>query len=133
PDDIQELMLKLLNNLKICDGILLKQEEHAVQEEQEEQATQSFILNWNFPMIGNDDDEHTILYRSPKEITLDLPTKEPDNSLSIGDEHLSTILERESDEVIMSSVEDHVLIPSEYKGISEDICDVPYCDNDHFD
>ncbi|GKG03583.1 hypothetical protein Tco_0311219, partial [Tanacetum coccineum] len=38
-EDIQELMLKLLNNLKICDGILLKQEEQAVQEEQEEQTT----------------------------------------------------------------------------------------------
>ncbi|GJY04110.1 hypothetical protein Tco_0370050 [Tanacetum coccineum] len=60
PEDIQELMLKLLNDLKICDGILLKQEEQAVQEEQEEQAAQSFILNWNFPMIDDDDDEHTI-------------------------------------------------------------------------
>ncbi|GJU94499.1 hypothetical protein Tco_1319255 [Tanacetum coccineum] len=32
PEDIQELMLKLLNDLKIYDGILLKQEEQAVQE-----------------------------------------------------------------------------------------------------
>ncbi|GJR89366.1 hypothetical protein Tco_0213377 [Tanacetum coccineum] len=40
PEDIQELTLKLLNDLKICDGILLKQEEQAVQEEQEEQAAQ---------------------------------------------------------------------------------------------
>ncbi|GJR76851.1 hypothetical protein Tco_0089216 [Tanacetum coccineum] len=30
PDDIQELMHKLLNDLKICDEILLKQEEQAV-------------------------------------------------------------------------------------------------------
>ncbi|GJS24117.1 hypothetical protein Tco_0452749 [Tanacetum coccineum] len=51
-------MLKLLNDLKICDEILLKQEEQAVQEEHEEQAAQSFTLNWNFPMI--DDDEDTI-------------------------------------------------------------------------
>ncbi|GJX37749.1 hypothetical protein Tco_0251052 [Tanacetum coccineum] len=133
PEDIQELMLKLLNDLKICDGILLKQEEQAVQEEQEEQAAQSFILNWNFPMIDDDDDEHTILYRSSKAITPDLPTEEPDNSLSMGDEHLSTIPETESDEVIKSSVEDLVPIPSEFKGISDDICDVPFCDNDHFD
>ncbi|GJZ08878.1 hypothetical protein Tco_0543161 [Tanacetum coccineum] len=125
-------MLKLLNDLKICDGILLKQEEQAVQEEQEEQAAQSFILNWNFPMI-DDDDEHTILYRSSKAITPDLPTEEPDNSLSMGDEHLNTIPETESDEVIKSSVEDLVPIPSEFKGISDDICDVPFCDNDHFD
>ncbi|GJS76722.1 hypothetical protein Tco_0726603 [Tanacetum coccineum] len=95
PEDIQELMLKPLNDLKISDGILLKQDEQAVQEEQEEQAAQSFMLNWNFPMA--DDDEYTILYRSSKAITPDLPTEEPDNSLSMGDEHLCTIPETESD------------------------------------
>ncbi|GKF90490.1 hypothetical protein Tco_0274191, partial [Tanacetum coccineum] len=31
------------------------------------------------------------------------------------------------------SVEDLVSIPSESKGISDDICDVLFCDNDHFD
>ncbi|GJY29272.1 hypothetical protein Tco_0405039 [Tanacetum coccineum] len=51
----------------------------------------------------------------------------------MGDEHLSTILETESDEAIKSSVEDLVPIPSEFKGISKNICDVPFCDNDHFD
>ncbi|GJU30329.1 hypothetical protein Tco_1173918 [Tanacetum coccineum] len=44
------------------------------------------------------------------------------------DEHLNTISETEK-----SSVENLVLIPSEFKGISEDICDMPSCDNDHFD
>ncbi|GJR51724.1 hypothetical protein Tco_1402245 [Tanacetum coccineum] len=116
PEDIQELMLKLLNDLKICDGILLKQEEQAVQEEQEERAAQSFLLNWNFPMIDDDDDEHTILYRSSKEITPDLPTEEPNNSLSMGDEHLSTIPETESDKLIKYSVENLVPIPRESEG-----------------
>ncbi|GJR89367.1 hypothetical protein Tco_0213378 [Tanacetum coccineum] len=51
----------------------------------------------------------------------------------MGDEHLSTIPETESDKVIKCSVEVLFLIPSESKGISEDICDVPFCDNDHFD
>ncbi|GJW81027.1 hypothetical protein Tco_0145002 [Tanacetum coccineum] len=51
----------------------------------------------------------------------------------MGDVPLSTILETESDEVIKSSVDDLVLIPSEFKGISDDICDMPFCDNDHFD
>ncbi|GKE00468.1 hypothetical protein Tco_1388451 [Tanacetum coccineum] len=133
PEDIQELMLKLLNDLKICDGILLKQEEQAVQEEQEEQTAQSFILNWNFPMIDDDDNEHTILYRSSKAITPDLPIEEPDNSLSMGDEHLSTIPETESNKLIKSSVENLVPIPRESEGIFDDICDVPSCDNDHFD
>ncbi|GKB72486.1 hypothetical protein Tco_0933898 [Tanacetum coccineum] len=80
-----------------------------------------------------DDDEYTIIYRSSKAITPDLPTKEPNNSLSIGDEHLSTILKTESDEAIKSTVEDLVPIPGEFKGISDDICDVPFYDNDHFD
>nr|GEZ75884.1 hypothetical protein [Tanacetum cinerariifolium] len=50
--------------------------------------------------------------------TPDLPTKEPEYSLSMGDEHLSTILEMELDEVIKSSVENFVLIPNEFEDIS---------------
>ncbi|GKA34221.1 hypothetical protein Tco_0720650 [Tanacetum coccineum] len=76
----------------------------------------------------SDDDEYTIIYRKPKAITSDLPTEEPDNSLSMRDEHLNTIPEMEK-----SSVENLVPIPSESKGISDDIYDVPSCDNDHFD
>nr|GEV44548.1 retrovirus-related Pol polyprotein from transposon TNT 1-94 [Tanacetum cinerariifolium] len=45
--------------------------------------------------------------------TPDLQTEEPDNSLSMRDEHLSTIPNTESDEVIKSSVENLVPIPSE--------------------
>nr|GFC54805.1 hypothetical protein [Tanacetum cinerariifolium] len=48
---------------------------------------------------------------------------------SMGDEHLSTIPKTESDEVIKSSVENLVLIPSESEGIFDDICDMPFCDN----
>ncbi|GJR96902.1 hypothetical protein Tco_0269076 [Tanacetum coccineum] len=66
---------------------------------------------------------------SVNDITPDLPTVEPDNSLSMGDEHLSTIPETESDEVIKSSVENLVPIPSESEGISDDTCDVPVCDD----
>nr|GEU46868.1 hypothetical protein [Tanacetum cinerariifolium] len=44
--------------------------------------------------------------------TPDLLTKEPEYSLSMGDEHLSTILEIESKKVIKSSVENLVPIPS---------------------
>nr|GEV39933.1 hypothetical protein [Tanacetum cinerariifolium] len=94
----------------------------------------------------DDDDEYTIQYReylenSSNAITPDLPTEEPDNSLSMGNEHLSTILKTKSDEVIKSSVEDLVPIPSESEGISDDTCNVPFCDNsppldvfnDHFE
>ncbi|GJT86422.1 hypothetical protein Tco_1068139 [Tanacetum coccineum] len=45
------------------------------------------------------------------------------------DEHLDTIPATESDEVIKSSVENLVQIPSESKDISDDDCDVPLCDN----
>ncbi|GJV64068.1 hypothetical protein Tco_1474896 [Tanacetum coccineum] len=64
-------------------------------------------------------------------ITPILPTLEPEDSLIIGDEHLSTIPEKESDEVIKSSVEDLVPIPSESEDTSESDsdCDLPSCDD----
>ncbi|GKC20691.1 hypothetical protein Tco_1022841 [Tanacetum coccineum] len=45
------------------------------------------------------------------------------------DEHLDTIPATESDEVIKSSVEDLVPIPSESEGIPDKMCDVPFRDN----
>ncbi|GJS99109.1 hypothetical protein Tco_0820279 [Tanacetum coccineum] len=136
----QEMITTVQSAMKI----VTQQHEQAVQKEQEEQA--AFTPYWKIPIIDDDDDEYTIQYReylenSSNAITPDLPTKEPDNSLSMGDEHLSTIPETESDEVIKSSVEDLVPIPSESEGISDDTCDVPFCDNsppldvlnDHFE
>ncbi|GKE16364.1 hypothetical protein Tco_1423941, partial [Tanacetum coccineum] len=48
-----------------------------------------------------------------------------------GDEHLRTILEKELDEFIKSSVEDLVPIPSESVDLSdiESECDKPFCDD----
>nr|GEW60492.1 hypothetical protein [Tanacetum cinerariifolium] len=71
--------------------------------------------------------------KSPIAIVPVLLTEEPDNSLSMGDEHLDTILEMESDEVIKSSVKDLVPIPSESEGILDNMCDVPFSDKNHFD
>nr|GFB58375.1 hypothetical protein [Tanacetum cinerariifolium] len=48
-------------------------------------------------------------------ITLVLSTEEPVNSLSVGDEHLDTIPATESNELIKSSVEDLIPIPSEFE------------------
>nr|GFB29112.1 hypothetical protein [Tanacetum cinerariifolium] len=56
-------------------------------------------------------------------------TKEPDNSLSMGDDHLDTIPATELDEFIKSSVENLIPILSEFKGISDHMCDVPFLDN----
>ncbi|GJZ65869.1 hypothetical protein Tco_0622565, partial [Tanacetum coccineum] len=119
PEDIQELLHKLLKDLQIIS---------------EELAEYINSPSWNCPAFYDDDDEYTIQYReylenSSNAITPDLPTEEPDNSLSMGDEHLDTIPETESDEVIKSRVKDLVPIPSKSEGISDDTCDVPFCDN----
>ncbi|GJU98900.1 ribonuclease H-like domain-containing protein [Tanacetum coccineum] len=82
--------------------------------------------NWNHPAFYNNDDddvEYTIA------ITPVLSTKEPDNSLSMRDEHLDTVPATESDEVIKSSVEILVPIPSESEDIPDKMCDVPFRDN----
>ncbi|GJS14211.1 hypothetical protein Tco_0408683 [Tanacetum coccineum] len=108
PEDIQEFLHKLLNDVQIIS---------------EELADFINTLNWNRHAFYNNDDEdddeaYTIV------ITPVLPTIEPDNSLSMRDEHLSTIPKKEE-----SSVEDLVPIPSESKGISDSMCDVPFYDN----
>nr|GFB50887.1 hypothetical protein [Tanacetum cinerariifolium] len=64
----------------------------------------------------DDDDEDYTSAITPDEPVLS--TKEPDNSLSMGDEHLDTILATESDEVIKSGVENVIPIPSESDGIT---------------
>nr|GEU71818.1 hypothetical protein [Tanacetum cinerariifolium] len=69
---------------------------------------------WNRPTFYNNNDDDDVDYTVA--ITPVLSTEEPDNSLSMRDEHLDTISAKESDEVIKSSVEDLVLIPSESEG-----------------
>nr|GEZ76567.1 hypothetical protein [Tanacetum cinerariifolium] len=54
---------------------------------------------------------------------------EPDNSLSMGDEHFDTIPATKSDEFVKSGVENLIPIPSEFEGIPEHMCDVPSHDN----
>ncbi|GKE18955.1 hypothetical protein Tco_1426532 [Tanacetum coccineum] len=173
PGVIQELLLKLMDDLQI-----LKRS----QQEKKETAIQGFIPYWDVFMIDDErarenfmkdiftflrkfsripfgvtpkvllvawervgkikdaltDEQYrqediqelmSKLLEHPKAITPDLPIKEPDNSLSMGDEHLSTIPKMESEELIKSSVENLVPIPSKFKGISEDTCDVPVCED----
>nr|GFA95830.1 hypothetical protein [Tanacetum cinerariifolium] len=100
------------------------------------------------PSIEDDEDsEGDILFERllhddpiPLPETLDFSYEEIDNSLSMGDEHLDTILAMELDEVIKSSVEDLVPIPSESEGIPDTMCDVHLVNNptpleakDHFE
>ncbi|GJZ27097.1 hypothetical protein Tco_0571350 [Tanacetum coccineum] len=73
----------------------------------------------------------TINHCKPTNIDPVLSTKEPVDSLIMGDEHLDTIPEKESDELIKSSVENLFLIPSESGDFSENEseCDMPVCDD----
>nr|GEV07143.1 hypothetical protein [Tanacetum cinerariifolium] len=96
-----------------------------VQNIHEELAVYINTLSWDRPTIcySDDDDEDY-----PIAVTSSLSTEELDNSLSMGDEHLDTILAMKSDEFIKSSVESLVLIPSESEGIPDNMCDVPFHD-----
>ncbi|GJU45291.1 hypothetical protein Tco_1202557 [Tanacetum coccineum] len=107
---LQELLNKLLED---------------VQNISEELAEFINSPSWSRPAFYLDDDEEYTIA-----ITHDLPTEEPDNSLSTGDEHLDTIPATESDEVIKSSVENLVPIPreSEVTSDNESECDVPVDD-----
>nr|GEV08417.1 hypothetical protein [Tanacetum cinerariifolium] len=82
--------------------------------------------SWDRPTIcyNDDDDEDCTIAITPI-----LSNKEPGNSLSMRDEHLDTISATESDEIIKSSVENLVPIPSESEGIPDNMCDVPFHDN----
>ncbi|GJY18949.1 hypothetical protein Tco_0390440 [Tanacetum coccineum] len=125
---VQELLLKLLNDLQTLNKMQLKQEE---------QAAKICIPYWKCPIFDDDDDEeYTIQVReyyknSPVAITPVLPTLEPEDSLIMGNEELSTIPEKESDEFIKSSVEDLVPIPSESEDTSgsDSECILPSCDD----
>ncbi|GJX47742.1 hypothetical protein Tco_0272932 [Tanacetum coccineum] len=84
------------------DNIRQKKEEKEKQIAEEQASKDRY---WKIPICYDDDEDYTIA------ITPVSSTKEPVNSLSMGDEHLDTIPATESDEVIKSSVENLVPIP----------------------
>ncbi|GJZ28235.1 hypothetical protein Tco_0572882 [Tanacetum coccineum] len=102
------------------------------------ELTRRIYHNHDIFYDGDDDEEllpdeikriQQILERTSFDaITPDFPITD---SLSMGDEHLSTIPETESDELIKSSVENLVPTPSESEDLSniESECDVPVCDD----
>nr|GFC86402.1 hypothetical protein [Tanacetum cinerariifolium] len=102
-----------------CQIVQKKQKEKRIEEEQTANARY-----WKIPACCDDDDDYD------SAITPILSTEEPIDSLSMGDEHLDTIPTTELDEVIKSSVEDLVPIPSDFEGIPDTICDV-HLDNNH--
>ncbi|GJV92613.1 hypothetical protein Tco_1540426 [Tanacetum coccineum] len=114
-----KLMEQMTTLRDLVDQVIKKKEEE--KRIAEEQAAKD--RSWKIPICYDDDEDNTIA------ITPVLPIEEPNNSLSMGDEHLDTIPETELDEFIKSSVEDLVQIPSESKGIPDKMCDVPLCNN----
>ncbi|GJX68976.1 hypothetical protein Tco_0304703 [Tanacetum coccineum] len=124
-NDLLNSQNKLMEQMtSICDmvGQIMQKKEEEKRIAEEQVAKDRY---WKIPIYYDDDEEYTIA------ITPDLPTVEPDNSLSMGDEHLDTI----------PSVENLVPIPSESEDFSENEseCDMPVCDdfttfsNPHFD
>nr|GEY32386.1 hypothetical protein [Tanacetum cinerariifolium] len=103
-----------------CQFIQKKQEEKQIEKEQAAKAQNLKIL-----ACCDDDDDYNFA----------ITPSEPIDSLSMGDEHLDTILATKLDEFIKSSVENLVLNPSESEG--ENKCDVPAgfttFSNVHFD
>ncbi|GJS16998.1 hypothetical protein Tco_0411470 [Tanacetum coccineum] len=114
-----KLMEQMTTLRDLVDQVIQKKEEE--KRIAEERAAKD--RSWKIPICYDDDEDNIIA------ITPVLPIEEPVNSLSMGDEHLDTIPETESDEVIKSSVENLVPIPSESEGIPDKMCDVPLCNN----
>nr|GEY02362.1 hypothetical protein [Tanacetum cinerariifolium] len=78
----------------------------------------------------DDDDEDYTSAITPNEPVLS--TEEPDNSLSMGDEHLDTIPTTKSDEVIKSSVKNLIPIPNQFEDLSESNEEFFSTDDDSF-
>ncbi|GJS09521.1 hypothetical protein Tco_0366317 [Tanacetum coccineum] len=89
--------------------------------------------SWNLPTSSYDDDEDEYSFATQEYLmtcsTAITPDSPKTDSPIMEDEHLDTIPETESDELIKSSVEDLVHTPSESNGISEGECDLPVCDD----
>nr|GEZ04638.1 hypothetical protein [Tanacetum cinerariifolium] len=104
-------------------SIEIRKKEKLLQQEQWAYLSTHPSEHLNSFCYDDDDEDYTLT------VTPVLFTQEPDNSLSMGDEHLDTILATESDEFIKSSVENLIPIPSESEGIPDHRCDVPSHDN----
>ncbi|GKC15843.1 hypothetical protein Tco_1012625 [Tanacetum coccineum] len=116
-DDMIELRNELLQYL----GEMLRQQEKAANLSTHTPEPSRHSNSIYYDDDDDDDDEEStiplneITSQIPPSIaiTIVLLIKDSKDSLSMGDEHLSTIPEKESDEFINSSVEDLVPIPSD--------------------
>ncbi|GJY03272.1 hypothetical protein Tco_0361424 [Tanacetum coccineum] len=117
--------------------IEMRKKERVLMEEKYIAASQRIKSICNYDDNGDDSIPlRDIIARYPPYVAITssppvLPTREPEDSLIMGDERLDTIPEKESDELIKSSVENLVPIPSESEVTSdnESECDMPVCDD----
>ncbi|GKF47016.1 hypothetical protein Tco_0136818, partial [Tanacetum coccineum] len=77
------------------------------------------VLNNHFEIFSDSNDDCTLSDNDSFENINYVEASPPKDSLIMENEELSTIPKKESDEFIKSSVEDLVLIPSEFEGTSE--------------
>ncbi|GJU06132.1 hypothetical protein Tco_1122562 [Tanacetum coccineum] len=130
---------KLMEQMtSMCDmvGQFIQKKEEEKRIEEEQAAKDRY---WKIPVCYDDDDDEESSIPLKDIIISGLPpcvaitpvlfTEEPVDSLIMEDEHLDTIPETESDELIKSSVEDLVQIPSESEDSSEGECDLPPYDD----
>ncbi|GJY68425.1 hypothetical protein Tco_0471407, partial [Tanacetum coccineum] len=106
-DEAQELLSKLLQDLQSINEELAEFINHP---------------SWNLPTSSYDDDDDEYSFAQKYLMTCSTavtPDSPVTDSLIMGDEHLDTIPETESDELIKSSVENLVQIPSESEDSSE--------------
>ncbi|GJV78913.1 hypothetical protein Tco_1514783 [Tanacetum coccineum] len=134
---IDELKAKF-NKMSIETNKITKEKELRQREQAANVSTYTPEPSRRFNFIYDDDEEsiiplNKITSQIPPSIAITpvLLTMEPEDSLIMGDENLSTIPEKESDEFIKSSVEDIVPIPSESEDTSDNDseCDLPFCDD----
>ncbi|GJU41245.1 hypothetical protein Tco_1194202 [Tanacetum coccineum] len=131
--DCQEALDKILEELKEIKRDQRTQSSKKEQAYKEEKYSAACRCMLSIPFVDEDDyiplEDIIAQYSTSKVITPDLLIEEPDNSLNMGDEHLDIIPATELDKVIKFSVENLVLIPSEFEGISDDTSDVLTCEN----
>nr|GEZ82450.1 reverse transcriptase domain-containing protein [Tanacetum cinerariifolium] len=90
-------------------SIEIRKKEKLLQEEQRAYLSTHPSKHLHSFCFDDDDDKYYTSAITPDEPVLS--TEEPDNSLSMGDEHLDTIPATESDEFIKSGVENLIPIP----------------------
>ncbi|GJS88898.1 hypothetical protein Tco_0771534 [Tanacetum coccineum] len=112
-EEAQDMLSKLLQDLQSINEELAEFINHP---------------SWNLPTSSYDDDDDEYSFAQKYLMTCSTavtPDSPVTDSLIMGDEHLDTIPETESDELIKSSVENLVQIPSESEDSSECECDLP--------